>query len=50
MDSTRSFFNEMIFKDLDHVITIRAALKNIRFEVPGPTAIRIPEKFKELKL
>lgn len=50
VDSTRSFFNEMIFKDLDRVITIRAALKNIRFEVPGPTAIRIPEKFKELKL
>lgn len=50
VDSTRSFFNEMIFKDLNHVITIRAALRNIRFDMPGPTAIRIPEKFKELKL
>ena len=50
VDSTRSFFNEMVFKDLDRVITIRAALRNIKFDMPGPTAIRIPEKFKELKL
>jgi len=50
VDSTCSFFKEMIFKDLNHVITIRAVLKNIRFNVPGPTAIRIPEKFEELKL
>lgn len=50
VDSVRSFFNEMIFRDLDHVVTIRASLRNIRFDVPGPTAIRIPEKFKELKL
>ena len=50
VDSTRSFFNAMTFKDLNHVITINATLKNIKFDVPGPTAIRIPEKFKELKL
>lgn len=50
VDSTRSFFNAMSFKDLNRVITISATLKNIKFDVPGPTAIRIPEKFMELKL
>ena len=50
VDSTRSFFNAITFKDLDRVISISATLKNIRFDVPGPTGIRIPEKFKELKL
>lgn len=49
VDSTQSFFTELDFKDLDHVLEIRAALKNIRFNVPGPTSIRIPEKFEELK-
>lgn len=49
VDSTQSFFTEFDFKDLDHVLEIRAALKNIRFNIPGPTSIRIPEKFEELK-
>ena len=49
VDSTQSFFTEFDFKDLDHVLEIRADLKNIRFNVPGPTSIRIPEKFEELK-
>ena len=49
IDSTQSFFTEFDFKDLDHVLEIRAALKNIRFNIPGPTSIRIPEKFEELK-
>ena len=50
MDSTRSFFTEMILKDLNHLVEIQAHLKVIRFDVPGPTGIKIPEKFKELKL
>ncbi len=49
VDSTQSFFTEFDFKDLDHVLEIRADLKNIRFNVPGPTSIRIPEKFEEFK-
>lgn len=49
VDSSQSFFTEFDFKDLDHVLEIRAVLKNIRFNIPGPTSIRIPEKFEELK-
>ena len=49
VDSTRSFFNAMTFKDLNHVITITATLKNIKFDVPGPTGIKIPETFLELR-
>lgn len=50
VDSTCSFFTDMTFKELNRVLEIHATLKNIRFNVPGPTSIRIPEKFKELKL
>jgi len=50
VDSTQSFFTEMVLKDLHQLTEIRAHLKVIRFNVPGPTGIRIPEKFKELKL
>lgn len=49
VDTSQSFFTEFDFKDLDHVLEIRAVLKNIRFNIPGPTSIRIPEKFEELK-
>lgn len=49
LDSTSSFFTEMTFKDLDHLVEIDAALKLVRLNVPGPTSIRIPEKFEELK-
>ena len=50
VDSTQSFFTELVLKDLHQLMEIRAHLKVIRFNVPGPTGIRIPEKFKELKL
>ena len=50
VDSTSSFFTELKFKDLNHVLEIHALLKSIKFNVPGPTSIRIPEKFEELKL
>jgi len=50
VDSTQSFFTELVLKDLHQLTEIRAHLKVIRFNVPGPTGIRIPEKFKELKL
>ena len=50
VDSTQLFFTEMVLKDLHQLTEIRAHLKVIRFNVPGPTGIRIPEKFKELKL
>lgn len=30
-------------------VELEAQLKNIRFNVPGPTAIRIPESFKEVE-
>ena len=50
VDSTRSFFTELVLKDLNQLVEINAHLKVIRFDVPGPTGIRIPEKFQELKL
>ena len=50
VDSTQSFFTEVVLKDLHQLMEVRAHLKVIRFNVPGPTGIRIPEKFKELKL
>lgn len=50
VDSTQSFFTELVLKDLNQLVEIRAHLKVIRFNVPGPTGIRIPDKFKELKL
>ena len=30
-------------------VEMEAVLKNIRFNIPGPTAIRIPENFKEIE-
>ncbi len=50
VDSTRSFFTEMVLKDLNRLVEIRAHLKVTRFDVPGPTGIRIPDNFQELKL
>lgn len=50
MDSTRSFFTELVLKDLNQLVEINAHLKVIRFDVPGPTGIRIPDSFQELKL
>lgn len=49
IDSLSSFFTELEFKDLDHLLEISAAIKSIKFNVPGPTSIRIPEKFEALK-
>ncbi len=49
VDSTASFFTTLVLKDLDQLVEIRADLKVVRFNVPGPTSIRIPEKFQELK-
>ena len=49
IDSVSSFFTEMTFKDLDHLVELNAVMKMVRLNVPGPTAIRIPEKFEELK-
>jgi hypothetical protein len=50
VDSTRSFFTELVLKDMNQLVEINAHLKVIRFDVPGPTGIRIPDKFQELKL
>ena len=49
IDSLRSFFKTFIFKDLDHVIEIDGHIKAIHFNTPGPTSIKIPEKFTEIK-
>ncbi len=48
MDSTRSFFTELRLQDLDRLIEITARIKVVRFNIPGPTGIRIPKKFKQL--
>lgn len=50
VDSTRSLFSDILFKDLNHLLEIHARMKVIRFDTPGPTGIRIPEKFEELKM
>ncbi|MCR4964547.1 MAG: DUF4292 domain-containing protein [Bacteroidales bacterium] len=50
LDSTKSFFTELTLKDLNHLIEIDAVMKLVRLDVPGPTSIRIPEKFEELKM
>jgi len=50
LDSTKSFFTELTLKDLNHLIEIDAVMKLVRLDVPGPTSIRIPEKFTELKM
>ena len=50
LDSTQSFFSELVLRDLNHLIEIDAVMKLVRLDVPGPTSIRIPDKFKELKM
>lgn len=46
---TIPFFTKFdVEMEMDEV-SIEAVLKNIRFNVPGPTAIRIPESFKEVE-
>lgn len=49
IDSTCSFFKTFIFDDLDHMIKIDGHIKTIRFDTPGPTGIKIPEKFTPIK-
>lgn len=46
IDSTKSFFNQLILKDLDHLVEINARIKVLRFNVPGPTTVRVPEGFR----
>lgn len=50
LDSTQSFFTELVLRDLNRLIEIDAVMKLVRLDVPGPTAIHIPDKFKELKM
>ncbi|MBR4135784.1 MAG: DUF4292 domain-containing protein [Bacteroidales bacterium] len=50
LDSTQSFFTELVLRDLNHLIEIDAVMKLVRLDVPGPTSIRIPDKFKEIKM
>ena len=47
-DSIPFFTKIDVEMEMDEV-SIEAVLKNIRFNVPGPTAIRIPESFKEVE-
>lgn len=49
VDSTRSFFTHFRFKELNRLLEIDAVMKVVRLDVPGPTSIRIPDKFEELK-
>lgn len=49
VDSTQSFFRHFVWKDLNHVISIEGSIKKVRIGAPGPTAVRIPEKFTEIK-
>ena len=45
VDSTSSFFTEFVFKEFDHLLEVQGQIKVIRLNVPGVTAIKIPEKF-----
>lgn len=49
VDSVSSFFTEFVFKELNRVIEVRGKIKMLRLNVPGPTSIRIPEKFERLE-
>lgn len=48
VDSASSFFTAFSFKELSKVIEVRGKIKVIRLNVPGTTAIRIPEKFEPI--
>lgn len=48
IDSIQFFTKFEVEMEVDDV-EIEAVLKNIRFNTPGPTAIRIPENFKEIE-
>ena len=48
IDSIPFFTKFEIEMELDDV-EMEVQLKNIRFNVPGPTSIRIPENFKEVE-
>lgn len=48
IDSIPFFTKFEVEMEVDDV-EIEAVLKNIRFNTPGPTAIRIPENFKEIE-
>jgi len=48
VDSNSSFFTEFTFKELSRVIEVHGKIKVIRLNVPGPTSIRIPEKFERI--
>lgn len=48
VDSVSSFFTEFTFKELSRVIEVRGKIKVIRLNVPGPTSIRIPDKFERI--
>ncbi|MBQ7735576.1 MAG: DUF4292 domain-containing protein [Bacteroidales bacterium] len=48
IDGTPFFTKFEVEMEVDDV-ELEAELKNIRFNVPGPTTIRIPESFKEIE-
>ena len=49
IDSIPFFTKFEVEMEADEV-EMEVSLKNIRFNVAGPTAIRIPENFKEIEL
>lgn len=50
VDSTQSFFYHFVWKDLNRVLSIEGNIKKVRIDIPGPTGIRIPERFTEIKI
>lgn len=48
VSDTSSFFTEFIFKELDRVIEVHGYIKLVRFNKPGATSIKIPEKFERI--
>lgn len=48
VDGNSSFFTEFTFKELSRVIEVHGKIKVVRLNVPGPTSIRIPEKFERI--
>lgn len=50
IDESNLFFNKFIFKDLNRVIEVHGKIKNIKINKPGPTSIRIPDKFERISL
>ncbi|MEG2070003.1 MAG: DUF4292 domain-containing protein [Bacteroidales bacterium] len=48
-DNSSIFFHRFVMEEENEEIKIEMNMKNVKLNLPGPTEIRIPEKFTEIK-